>query len=56
MKCYKLVFNMTSLTKNLGSIFIIILFLIYLLCLITYMIKGIEPLNSIIEKDKNFYN
>ena len=53
MKCYKLVFNMTSLTKNLGSIFIIILFLIYLLCLITYMIKGIKPLNSIIEKEKN---
>ena len=53
MKCYKLVLNMTSLTKNLGSIFIIILFLIYILCLITYMIKGIKPLNSIIEKEKN---
>ena len=50
MKCYKLVFNITSLTKNFGSISIIIIFFIYLSCLITYIIKKIEPLTNELQK------
>ena len=49
MKCYKLVFNKNSIIKNWGSIIILILFMLYLICLITYMIKGLEPLRGCTE-------
>ena len=55
--CYKLVFVKRVLTKNLGSIIMLILFTLYLICLITYIIKGILPLKQkmgdfIVDKDK----
>ena len=46
-KCYKLVFSKKVLTKNLGSIIILILFILYLACLLLYIIKGINPLKNI---------
>ena len=48
-KCYKLVFNNNSITKNWGSIIILILFTLYLMCLITYIIKGLTSLKSAVE-------
>ena len=50
--CYKLIFNNNFFTKNLGNITIMIFFIIYLFCLIIYLIKGIEPLKNKI-KNKN---
>ena len=56
-KCYKLVFAKSSLTKNMGSIIIIILFVLYLACLLLYIIRGILPLKEkmgdiLMEEDK----
>ena len=56
-KCYKLVFVKNVLTKNLGSIIILILFILYLMCLIAYIFTGLKPLKNkisdfFIEKDK----
>ena len=44
LKCYKLVFNIQSITKNIGSIIVIILFLCYLCFFVFYTINGIKPL------------
>ena len=57
-KCFKLVFDKSALTKNIGSILIIVSFLLYLSCLLLYIIKGISPLKNKVkdfneEKDKN---
>ena len=49
LKCYKLVFHINSITINWGSIIILILFTLYLICLITYIIKGLTPLKSTTE-------
>ena len=49
LKCYKLVFVSTVLSKNKGSIFIFILFILYCICLLVYMKKGIKPLKLGIE-------
>ena len=38
--CYKLPFRINSITTNIGSIFIIIFFLVYLIFLIIFCIKG----------------
>ena len=46
--CYKLVFVKRVLTKNLGSIFIYILFFLYLMCLIAHITRGIIPLKTIV--------
>ena len=56
-KCYKLVFNINSITKNIGSIIIIIYFIAILCCFVFYLIKGLEPLKiyvvrTIAEKQK----
>ena len=48
-KCYQLVFSKTCVTKNIGSILLIIFFLLDLTCLIIYIIKGITPLKNSIE-------
>ena len=57
LKCYKLVFHINSLTKNYGSIILIILILIHIVILIIYIIKGVQPLKmeivKIIEEKKN---
>ena len=57
LKCYKLVFSKSVITKNEGSIIIIVFFGLYLGCLIFYFIKGLTPLKAmtadiIEEKDK----
>ena len=52
MKCYKLVFNINSITKNYGSIFALIYFLLYLCFLIAFVFKGIYPLK--VNAAKNF--
>ena len=44
IKCYKLVFHINSITKNYGSIILIVLFFIQLIILIIYIIKGITSL------------
>ena len=49
LKCFKLVFSKRVLTKNLGSIIIIIFFIFYLICFIIFIIKGIEPLKNKLE-------
>ena len=46
LKCYKLVFNLDILKKNYGSIISLVYFLIYLIFIIIYTIKGISPLKN----------
>ena len=58
LKCYKLVFNNQSITKNIGSIIVIILFLCYLCFFVFYTINGIKPLKidivkTILKHNKN---
>ena len=58
LKCYKLIFNKVYFKKNLGSITILIFFIIYLYSMIIYIIKGINPLtdkiqNITMQKNKN---
>ena len=50
MKCYKLVFNFKLFIKNLGSIILSILLLIYIIFLISFLIKGLSPLKVAISK------
>lgn len=57
VKCYKLVFNINVLTKNYGSLIVIILFAFYLAFFVIYLLKGIAPfeidtVKTIIEKKK----
>ena len=64
-ECYKLVFSLEFLSKNKGSIIIIVYFIPYLICAIVYIIKGLKPLkiklqnnigneeNNIIKKGDN---
>ena len=52
LKCFKLVFNITALTKNKGSIITISFFAFYVGCLVYYIIKGISPLKH---KMENFF-
>ena len=44
LKCFNLVFNISNLAKNKGSIIAIIYFILYLLSLIIYCFKGINQL------------
>ena len=44
IKCYNLVLSKNVVSKNFGSIIIMVNFSIYLICLITFIIKGIIPL------------
>ena len=44
LKCYNLVFSKHFITKNIGSIIVLIYILIYLGCVITFIVKGITPL------------
>ena len=46
LKCYKIVFKKTVFKKNFGCIIILISFILYFLCLLTFSIKGIDPLKS----------
>ena len=42
-KCYKLVFNINVLTKNYGSLVVIIFFSFYLAFFVIFLVKGISP-------------
>ena len=57
LKCYQLVFNFQILKKNYGSIMAIIFFLIYLIFVFAYIIKGITPIkiyiSSLISKKES---
>ena len=57
LQCYKLVFVKTVFSENKGSIFIFILFILYLICLIIYIKKGVNPLKKnmleILEANQN---
>ena len=57
LQCYKLVFVKTVFSENKGSIFILILFILYLICLIMYIKKGVNPLKKnmleILEANQN---
>ena len=52
LKCYKLVFNNNVISKNIGSIIVIIYFELYFPFLLLFIIKGISPLKieEIIQK------
>jgi hypothetical protein len=50
LKCYKLVFSFKHFIKNGGSIFLLILFFIYIGFFVYYILKGISPLKVIIGK------
>ena len=53
LKCYKLAFSINIFKNNKGNIIIISLFLIYLVGVIMYIIKGIKPLKNKYKKDLN---
>ena len=46
LKCYELVFSANIFKNNKGNIIIILFFLIYLVGIIAYIIKGIKPLKN----------
>ena len=48
LKCFKLVFNLEYILKNIGSILTFIYFLIYLIFFIIFLFKGITPLKIVI--------
>jgi len=50
LKCFKLVFDISSLTNNYGSIVILAFFLIYLCFSFVYFFKGINPMKINIAK------
>lgn len=56
LKCYKLVFVKTVITKNIGSIIVISFFLIHLICLFIYIFKGIKPLYKTLGKKMEHLN
>ena len=50
MRCYNLVFNFKIFIKNYGSIFILLLFIVYIIFIIYYILKEISPLRVEISK------
>ena len=50
-KCYKLVLNINVVTNNIGSIFVILCFLFYLVCLFYYAFRKLIPLRNQLEND-----
>ena len=50
LKCYKLVFHINVITKNLGSIFCLLLFCLYLIFFFFYIVKGMKRLKKDVEK------
>lgn len=64
MKCYKLIFKSKFIKKNIGFIFMIIIFILYLVSVFLYIYKGRKKIESFIksiikikeEKDENNSN
>ena len=46
LQCYNLVFRIVTFKKNLGSLIIIFIFLLYNICLVCFIIRGITPLKN----------
>ena len=44
LKCYKIVTNLNNIKSNIGCILTIVLFCCYLISLLIYIVKGINPL------------
>ena len=44
IKCYNLIFNINVISKNIGSIIVIVYFVLYLVFLCLYIIRGLSPL------------
>ena len=49
LKCYNLVFTKYIITKNIGANIVLAFVLIYLICLIIFIVKGINPLKDKID-------
>ena len=52
MKCYKLISSNKIIKNNIGSIILIIFFIVYLISLIFYTIKVVNPLKNKIKELK----
>ena len=52
LKCYKLISSNKIIKENIGSIILIIFFVVYLISLLFYIIKGVNPLKNKIKKLK----
>ena len=50
LKCYKLVFDLSVLTNNYGSIIVMVYFLPYFICLLVFIFKEITPLKIDVSK------
>ena len=46
LKCYNFIFDIHIFKNNIGNFIIIFIFSVYLICLILFIIKGIEPLKN----------
>ena len=46
LKCYNLILSINVIYKNIGSIIVMVNFLIFFICLIIFIIKGVIPLVS----------
>ena len=46
LKCYKLVFNLKEMKNNIGSIIMLVFFLLYLILLVAHIIIGLKPLQK----------
>ena len=63
LRCYKLIGKKRMITKNIGNMILIIFLIIYIISLICYIIRGINPLNNKLkeiklleEKEKALFN
>ena len=52
LKCYKLISSNKIIKENIGSIILIIFFVVYIISLIFYIIKGVNPLKNKIKELK----
>ena len=51
IKCYNILFNINTVTKNIGNILVIVCFFCYFVCLIFYIFFGLSPLKKKIKKE-----
>ena len=51
LRCYKLIGSKRMITKNIGNLMLIILFIVYLYSLISYIIRGIIPLKERVKEE-----
>ena len=59
LKCFRIISNINELKNNIGCIFVFIFFCCYLMCLLVYIYRGINPLKMQLKsalKNKNIEN